>query len=256
MADARRLAAVVVAGALAAQAAFATLVPREWAAQHAIGAPPDARVAAIASLGETRGAAAMLALMLQGFDTQAGEQQRLRDLNHADTVAWLARIGELAPGSGYDTFLATRIYAEAVPLAARLPLLDWVRARFEQAPAAHWVSLAHATWIAAHPLADKALAADLARSLREHAPAEAPGWARQMEVLLRADLGEVGAARALFRAMAESGAIGDEREQQLLVQRLHEAERRAQPDGRLLHDQAERRVQPDGRSRAEPASDR
>jgi hypothetical protein len=241
VADARRLAAVVVVGALAVQAAFAAWVPREWAAQHAIGAPPDAHVAAIASLGETRGAAAALALMLQGFDTQAGEQQRLRDLDHADTVAWLARIGELAPGSGYDTFLATRIYADVVPHAARRPLLDWVRARFEQAPAAHWVSLAHATWIAAHPLADKGFAAELARSLREHAPADAPSWARQMEVLLRADLGEVDAARALFSAMAESGAIGDEREQQLLVQRLHEAERRAQPDGRPRPESASER---------------
>lgn len=232
MADGRALAAGVLVAALAAQAALSAAVPREWAARQAIGAPPDAKAVALASLGETRAAASALALLLQSFDTQGGRQQRLRDMDHDDTVAWLARIGELAPASGYDAFLATRLYAHVVPAPLLRPLLDWTLARFVQAPAANWVSLAHAVHAARYQLGDQPLALSYARALREHAVPGMPGWARQMEVLLLADLGEADAARALYRAMHESGALADPREQDLLAARIGEAERRQAADGR------------------------
>jgi len=232
VAEARALPWAVLAGALLAQAAFTASVPHDWAARHAIGDPPDARVVTVASLGEPRGAAAALALVLQSFDTQAGQQQRLRELDHGDTVAWLARIGELAPASGYDVFLATRLYADLVPQAALRPLLEWVHARFLQAPEANWVSLVHAVHMARYRLEDPALAVRLAQSLRENTGPQVPRWATQMEVLLRADLGEIETARALYAALYESGALGDEREQQVLAQRLAEAERRGSADGR------------------------
>lgn len=232
MADGTVVARAVLVAALAMQAAFAAWQPREWRAEQAIGAPPNAQVATLAAWGETRGAAYALSLVLQSFDTQAGEQQRLRAMRHDDTIAWLARAGEIAPSIGYDTFLATRIYGEVVPAVALRPLLAWVQARHAQAPDAHWTSLAHAVWIAGHRLGDKPLAADLARSLRERAGASVPTWALQMEGLLRADLDELDAARLLIGAMLDSGAITDAREQELLTGRLREAERRRDADGR------------------------
>jgi hypothetical protein len=232
VADGRTLAAAALVAALATQAALSAAVPREWSARRSIGAPPDAKAVALASLGETRSAAAALALLLQSFDTQGGRQQRLGEMDHGDTVAWLARIGELAPDAGYDVYLATRLYAHVVPAALLRPLLDWTLARFLQAPGANWVSLAHAVHAARYRLHDRPLALDYARALREHAVPGMPGWARQMEVLLLADLGEADAARALYQAMHASGALSDPREQDLLATRIGEAERRDSADGR------------------------
>jgi hypothetical protein len=236
VADARLVSSLVVAGALLAQAAFTAQVPHDWAAHRAIGAPPDARVVTVASLGETHGAASALTLVLQSFDTQAGQQQSLRALDHGDTIAWLARIGELAPQSGYDVFLATRLYVDLVPRAAVGPLLDWVHARFLQAPDENWVSMTHAVHLARYRLDDPALAVRYAQSLRERAGPQVPGWATQMEVLLRAELGETEAARVLYGALFESGALADPREQQVLAERLDEAERRHSADGRPAAD--------------------
>jgi hypothetical protein len=140
VADARVVAGLVLAAAALVQAAFSATVPREWRPDRSIGPPPDARVAAVASLGETRGAAYGLALVLQGFDTQAGEQQRLRELDHDATAAWLARIGQLAPATGYDAYLATRIYADVMPAPVLRRVLAHVHARFLEAPDANWSS--------------------------------------------------------------------------------------------------------------------
>ena len=232
MADARILAGTVLAAAALLQAAFSATVPREWAAVHTIGAPPDARVVAVASLGETRAAAYALALLLQGFDTQAGEQQRLRAFDHDATAAWLARIGELAPAIGYDAYLATRIYAHVMPAPVLRGVLERVHSRFLEAPDANWTSLTHAVWVAAHPLDDRLLAARYARSLREHAGPDVPQWAKELQVLLAADLDELESARALVGALHSSGATGDAREQQLLADHLRELERRHVPDER------------------------
>jgi len=236
VADARLVSSVVLAGALLAQAAFTASVPHDWSARHAIGPAPDARVLTVASLGEPRGAASALALVLQSFDTQAGQQQSLRAFDHGDTVAWLARIGELAPQSGYDGFLATRFYVDLVPSEVVRPLLDWVQTRFLQAPDANWVSMAHAVHLARYRLDDPALAVRYAQSLRERAGPQVPRWATQMEVLLRADLDETEAAQVLYHSLFESGALADPREQQVLAERLHEAERRRSADGRPAAD--------------------
>ena len=232
MADARTLAACVLAVALAAQAALAARTPRTWDPDHAIGPPPPALATRIASLDEPRGAAYALALVLQSFDAQAGQQQRIAALDRADVLAWLARIGEIAPDSGYDTFLATRVYAETLSDDDLRALLVQVRARFEQAPDASWTSIAHAVWLAGHRLGDRPLAADLAGSLRRHAGPGVPDWARQMEALLRADLGELEAARRLIGALLDAGTVTDERERRVLIARLREAERRATTDER------------------------
>lgn len=231
MADARVVAGLVLAAAALVQAAFSAAVPREWTPERSIGAPPDARVLAVATLGETRAAAYALALALQGFDTQAGEQQRLRALDHEATAAWLVRIGELAPAIGYDAYLATRIYADVMPAPVLRRMLEHVHARFLQAPDANWTSLAHAVWVAAHPLGDRPLAVRYARSLRERAGPGVPQWAKELQ-RIAADPGELESARALVGALHSSGATGDEREQQRLAQRLRALERRHAPDER------------------------
>jgi hypothetical protein len=232
VADARVVAGVVLAAAALVQAAFSASVPREWRPDRSIGPPPDARVAAVASLGETRGAAYGLALVLQGFDTQAGEQQRLRELDHDATAAWLARIGTLAPATGYDAYLATRIYADVMPAPVLRRVLEHVHDRFLESPDANWSSLVHAVWIAAHPLADRPLAARFARALRERAGPAVPQWARELQGLVAADLDELESARALVGALHSSGATGDAREQQRLAERLRALERRHPPDER------------------------
>ncbi len=222
---------------VAIQAAFVSSVPRAWQAQLSPGAPPSLATALAASLGERRAASYALALYLQSFDAQAGQQLRLRTLDYDAVLAWLDRAQALAPDGSYPLFLAARIYADAAPAADARRLLDWVRDRFLESPARRWRWLAHAVFLARHRVGDLHLARDYAHTLRAHTtPAQAPRWARDLEVFLLADLDELQAARALVAGLIDSGEITDPAERDLLLTRLAETEGRQRGDERTQAD--------------------
>jgi hypothetical protein len=100
-------------------------------------------------------------------------------------------------------------------------MFDWVERRFEADPDRHWRWLAHAAIIARHRLRDTGLALRYARAISERATAPSvPPWARQMSVLLAADLGETEAARVLLGGLVDAGAIQDPGELEFLLRRI------------------------------------
>lgn len=218
---------IVIALALAAQVAFSALMPRAAPAAADLGEPPSVAAATAASLGDALTAAKVMNLVLQAHDNQPGLSIPFIRLDYAVLSRWLERILELDPDGPYPLLAASRLYGE-VPDPARVRLmLALVHRHFHADPDRRWAALAHAAYVARHRLKDLALAREFASSLRREATGKAvPAWARQMELLLLADIAEVEQARVLLGALVDSGQVRDEAEYRFLLHRLDGGARR------------------------------
>ena len=100
-------------------------------------------------------------------------------------------------------------------------MLDWVYRRFEERPNQRWPWLAHAVFVARHVLHDNTLAEFYAAALRTQvSDPTVPTWVRQMDLLLRADLGETADAQAILGGLIAAGQIRSAAELKFLESRL------------------------------------
>ena len=105
--------------------------------------------------------------------------------------------------------------------AAAQLMLDWVYRRFEERPNQRWPWLAHAVFVARHVLHDNTLAEFYAAALRTQvSDPTVPSWVRQMDLLLRADLGETADARVILGGLIAAGQIRSSAELKFLESRL------------------------------------
>jgi hypothetical protein len=117
--------------------------------------------------------------------------------------------------------LAAHHYAETGNPAQRRMMLDWVYRRFEERPNQRWPWLAHAVFVARHVLHDNILAESYAAALRTQvSDPTVPTWVRQMDLLLRADLGETADARVILGGLVAAGQIRSPAELKFLESRL------------------------------------
>ena len=226
----RRLSAVPrgvrwgLVGAFVLQLAFAAVQPPPRASAEALPALPSAAVLRIASLGDPIALAQMLTLYLQAFDNQPGVSIPFLQLDYARVEAWLERILQLDPAGQYPLLLAAQVYAQVPDERKQRQMLELIYRHFLADPSRRWPWLAHAAIIARHRLEDQALALRYAQALRTHATAAVPGWARQMEIFLREDMGEYEAAKVLLGGLLDSGTVTDPHELAFLIQRLKHLE--------------------------------
>lgn len=172
--------------------------------------------------------AAIGVLRLQFHDTQPGRSIPFRELDYARVRIWLERLLRLAPASEYPLSLAVRVYAQVNDPPRQRQMLDFARAAFVERPGERWRWLAEAIMIAKHRLADAELALRYAKILNQHTiPGQVPFWARDLQVLLLEDMGELESARILIGGMLASGAINDPNELRFLEKKLQEIENRA-----------------------------
>lgn len=222
-----RAAWIALAIALCLQVAFDLTLPRPQATAQALDAPPSAAAIALASLGDPLPVAKAFNLLLQAHDNQPGRSIPFAELDYPMLKRWLARILEIDPRGPYPLFAASRLYGEVPDADRQRLMLDFVHEEFKRDPNLRWAALAHAAHVARHRLRDLERTRIYARSLREMTSADrVPAWARQMEILLLADLDETAAARVLLGAMMESGGVRDATELGFLMARLAEAEKR------------------------------
>jgi hypothetical protein len=189
--------------------------------------PPSFAIAQVQALGDPVAWSKFSMLWLQAFDTQAGASVALRDLDYGHVIAWLALCLRLDPRAQYPLLAASRLYAEIPDPARARQMLDFVRTAFTEDPARRWPWLAHAVYVARHRLHDKPLALEFARTLAAAAAPEIPHWARQLEIFVLEDLGELEAAKVLLGGLLASGQITDTHEQRLLSERLQALEKAA-----------------------------
>lgn len=209
----------LLAAALAAQLAWQARRVAPEAHSLAPPAPPSAQALQLASLGEREAAARVLSLYVQSFDLRG---------DYAVLVAWLTRVLELDPRNAYPLFLAARVYSESPDPARVRRTLEFVHEAFLHAPNQRWPWLAHAALVAKHRLGDLPLARRYAAAVQRHASAaEVPLWAKQMEIFILEDMGELDAARIMLGGLLESGTISDPAELRFLRGRLQALEERS-----------------------------
>ena len=213
----------MIAAALLAQISFGLVRPREARSAEPLRPPPTVVAITMMGLGDSLAVAKLLNLVLQAHDNQPGTSIPLAELDYAMVVRWLERILELDPRGVYPLLAASRLYGEIPDPARQRLMLEFVHRQFHRDPDRRWPALAHAAYVARHRLGDRQLALAFARSLRlETSAALVPPWARQMEILLLADMNERDQARALLGGLLESGQVRDAAEFRFLSARLAE----------------------------------
>jgi len=206
---------------LAAQIAWHALRPPPLAGAEELPEPPAFAALYGVSLGEPASMARLLMLWLQAFDNQPGISIPFQRLDYERVRSWLGLILRLDPRSEYPLLSAARIYGEVADASRKRIMLDFVRVEFLKDPDARWPWMAHAVYVAKHQLRDPELALELARGLRLHATAaNVPSWARQMELFVLEDLGDVEGAKVLLGGLIESGVVSDPHEIRFLMERL------------------------------------
>ena len=216
---------LILVCALAAQIGWHLRLPLPVAHAEALPLPPSVWTLRALSLGEEPAFARLLMLWLQAFDHQPGISIPFRNLDYERVAAWLDRILALDPRSRYPLLSAARIYAEVPDPGRRRTMIEFVERQFLLAPDDRWQWLAHAVFIARHRLQDLPLALRLSTELREYTHAESvPGWARQMELFVLEEMGDLQGAQVLLGGLIESGQITDPAEIRFLEQRLGEWE--------------------------------
>jgi hypothetical protein len=163
---------------------------------------------------------------LQAHDTQPGISVPLHALDYARVTRWLGRALELDPRSQYPLLAATRIYSAVADPERQRIMLEFVAARFAQAPETRWRWMAEAAILAKHRLGDLPLALRYARAITRHAHT-APAWAREMSVVVLEDMGELEAARLLVGGLLHDGRLRDPHEIRFLERKLEELEEKA-----------------------------
>lgn len=208
-------------GCLAANIVFQRLNAPTWSKDYSLGAPPAAAMVRTATLGEDVFAGYLLTLYLQNFNVHLGDVTAVADIDRKSLLRWLDLATALDPGTSYPSLLASRHFGETGTPAERRMMLDWVYRRFEERPNQRWPWLVHAVFVARHVLNDNALAERYAAALRTQVvDPQAPSWVRQMDVLLRADLGETEDAKVILNGLVAAGQIRSPAELQFLESRL------------------------------------
>ena len=194
--------------------------------------PPSLSSLQISALGEPIALAKSLMLWLQAFDNQPGVSISFHELDYDVVKSWLDSILSLDPKGQYPLLSASRVYAEVTDEAKQRIMLDFVEQRFQQDPARRWPWLAHAVVLAKHRLNDEQLALKFAHELADSKIKQGiPNWARQMEVFILEDMGELEAAQILIGGLLESGAVTNTNEIHFLKKRLEQlAARQSKPN--------------------------
>jgi len=225
---------LLFAGALAAQLLLASATPRREAplqdsasaATAAAAEMPQAFIEPVAramALGDPATFSRALSLWLQNADYEPGLSLPLASLDYPRVGAWLDLQLALDAENRFPMLAALHLYGSVGERDKVRWMLEWVARHFREAPAARWRYMAEAAVKAKHKLGDLQLAYRLASELDQRTRGlPLPGWARQLHIFLKADLGEREEARALLGALIESGQITRPEELRFLSHKLAE----------------------------------
>lgn len=205
--------------ALVMQISWQSVQPKPVASAAALTPPPPLSALRVVSAGEPAVLAQLMTLYLQAFDNQPGISIPFRDLDYQRVMQWLATILSLDPAGQYPLLMAAQVYSQVPDPARERLMAQFVHRQFMRDPNRRWRWLAHVTIMAKHRLHDDALALSYARDITRYATA-APGWARQMQIFILEDIGELESARILLGGLLAGGEIKDERELHFLTERL------------------------------------
>ncbi|MCZ6804619.1 MAG: hypothetical protein O7D86_11995 [Proteobacteria bacterium] len=197
------------------------------ARRHNLLQPPQSSSIRLMSLDDAVSAAKLLMLWLQVFDNQPGISIPLKELDYDRVIEWLDLILELDNRIQYPLLAAIRFYAEVPDEKKQRKMIRFVSEKFIESPNERWPVMAHAVYIAKHRIKDMQLALACAQLLRQYAHGDnIPFWAKQMEIFVLEDMGELEGAMIIIGGLLESGELKDPHQRKFLGQRLKEIEKR------------------------------
>ncbi len=218
---------ILLAASLSLQIVWHFSLPRPQARAENLTAPPSGQILRAVSMGDAIPLARATMLYLQAFDVQPGIGLSFRSLDYGILELWLERILELDPRGQYPLLSANRLYGAVTIPDKQRQMADFVYRQFFQDPNQRWRWLAYAALDAKHHLHDLALARTYARAIREHATAPSvPSWAKQMEIFILEDMGEVESAKIILGALLQGGTITDPAELRFLAEEFDKLERK------------------------------
>ncbi|MBL1141972.1 MAG: hypothetical protein HND53_08085 [Proteobacteria bacterium] len=195
--------------------------------QQDLPSAPQPSLVKLISLDDSITAAKLLMLWLQAFDNQPGISIPLKDLNYDRVIDWLDLILKLDDKTQYPLLAGVRFYAEVSDVGKQRKMIDYVSQKFIEKPDERWPLMTHAVYIAKHRIKDVDLALRCAQLIRQYAKrANIPHWAKQMEIFILEDMGELESAMVLIGGLLESGELDDPHQRQFLGQRLEEIKQR------------------------------
>jgi hypothetical protein len=191
--------------------------------RHDLPVATSLPVVRIISLDDPVTASRLIMLWLQAFDNQPGISLSLKDLNYSRVISWLDLILDLDNKTQYPLLAAIRFYAEVQDEEKQRQMIQFVKEKFIEKPDERWSAMAHAVYMAKHRVKDIELALSCARLIRQYAKGgNVPYWAKQMEIFILEDIGELESARILIGALLESGELDDLHQRKFLGQKLEE----------------------------------
>ncbi|MEO5329051.1 MAG: hypothetical protein H7829_12505 [Magnetococcus sp. THC-1_WYH] len=210
------------------QLAFHGLLPRPVARMEQLPQAPGRGVLALFSLGDPVALNKLVMLWLQAFDYQSGVSVAFKDLDPWRLRQWLQALLDLDPRSQYPLMAASRFYADIDREDSQRILSDFVFEEFHRDPNRRWRWLGHVAIIAKHRLHDLPLALQYARAIRLEGATDAsiPAWAKQMELAILEDMGELEQARLFIGGLLASHHVGSPQEVHFLNERLEQLEAR------------------------------
>lgn len=218
---ARHGAWILLCGCLFANLLFQRLNAPAWSDISDLETPPSLTLVRAASLREDSFAAYLVALFLQNFNVSLGRATPVAAIDRSTVIRWLDLATALDADSRYPLLLASRHFAETGTPEQRRQMLDWIYQRFRERPNERWPWLVHAVFAARHVLHDDALARTYAMALRTRvSDPKAPSWVTQMDLLLRADLGETEDAKTILAGLIVAGQIRSPEELKFLESRI------------------------------------
>ncbi len=186
-----------------------------------LAAPLSTRTYVMSSLGEPIAASKFLNLWLQAFDNQPGASISFHQLNYPLLTKWLDTILELDPRGHYPMLVAARVYGSIQDPEKQRIMTEYIFDKFNENPNKYWRWLAHAIITAKHEVKDNKLALKYAYALAEKATGKnVPYLAKDLNIIVLEDMGEVEAAKILVGALIDSGEISDPYELKFLTQKI------------------------------------
>lgn len=208
---------IVLLIALAVQVGWRVDDPARAVRTFEVPQAPSLTTLRTLSLGDPVPLSQVVALFLQGTDREEGSSAPLARLDYERTEAWLTRLLQLDPASGYALMLATHVYAQAADPMKQRRMLDFAYHAYRSDPGRRWRWLAHASLIARHRLNDLDLALQYANALGSIGRDEGvPIWAQQLRALIVEERGEYESARIFVGGLLASGRVTDAQEVRFL----------------------------------------
>ncbi|MCV6636537.1 hypothetical protein [Candidatus Albibeggiatoa sp. nov. NOAA] len=187
---------------------------------------PSQNILNLQSFGDNIVLSRLLILWLQSHTSQNGLYLSNNDINYKYLTDWLNAILQQDSHTQYPLFLASYQYILVKHPQKQRQVLEFIHQQFYIDPKRRWRWLAQAAVIAKYRLQDLPLALKYAEILTAYAPIipDMPDWAKEMQIFILEDMGELAQARLLIGGLLTNGLITDPDEVAFLNEKLQALE--------------------------------